>query len=117
MSEPLQQSALEQLFLAARTPNVWTDRPVSDDTIRRLYELLRMAPTSANASPARFVWVKSAEGKQTLADLAFDNNKARIYEPKEMDADHVTAWSKGGGTDPSNLTMLCKPHNQAKGNR
>lgn len=78
MSEPLQQSALEQLFLAARTPNVWTDRPVSDDTIRRLYELLRMAPTSANASPARFVWVKSAEGKQTLADLAFDNNKARI---------------------------------------
>lgn len=46
-----------------------------------------------------------------------DNNKARIYELKEMDADHVTAWSRGGATDLSNLTMLCQTHNRAKGNK
>jgi len=46
-----------------------------------------------------------------------DSNKARIYELKEMDADHVTAWSKGGATDLSNLTMLCQTHNRAKGNK
>ena len=34
-----------------------------------------------------------------------------------MDADHVTAWSKGGATDASNCQMLCKTHNRAKGNR
>ena len=52
-----------------------------------------------------------------LCALGNDNNKTRIYNPKEMDADHVTAWSKGGGTDLSNLTMLCQTHNRAKGNR
>lgn len=36
---------------------------------------------------------------------------------EEMDADHVTAWSKGGATDASNCQMLCKTHNRAKGNR
>lgn len=52
-----------------------------------------------------------------LCALGNDNNKQRIYAQREMDADHVTAWSKGGSTDPSNLTMLCKTHNSAKGNR
>lgn len=52
-----------------------------------------------------------------LCAAGTDNNKARIYKPIEMDADHVTAWSKGGSTDLANLTMLCRPHNRAKGNR
>lgn len=46
-----------------------------------------------------------------------DNNNARIYKLNEMDADHVTAWSKGGATDLANLTMLCQTHNRAKGNK
>ena len=46
-----------------------------------------------------------------------DNNSTRIYKLDEMDADHVTAWSKGGATDPKNLTMLCQTHNRSKGNR
>jgi len=78
MSDPLPQASLDQLFLTARTRNAWSDRPVPEETIRRLYDLLKMAPTSANASPARFVFVRSPEAKRTLADLAFDNNKARI---------------------------------------
>lgn len=44
-------------------------------------------------------------------------NKTRIWKLTEMDADHVTAWSKGGATDLSNCEMLCKSHNRAKGNR
>lgn len=52
-----------------------------------------------------------------LCALGHDSNKARIYKPNEMDADHVTAWSKGGATDFSNCQMLCKTHNRAKGNR
>ena len=44
-------------------------------------------------------------------------NKTRIYHLNEMDADHVTAWSKGGSTDENNCMMLCKTHNRSKGNR
>lgn len=46
-----------------------------------------------------------------------NNNAERIYEFTEMDADHVTAWSKGGATDISNCEMLCTSHNRSKGNR
>lgn len=49
--------------------------------------------------------------------IGHDNNAKRIYRLNEMDADHVTAWSKGGATDASNCQMLCKTHNRAKGNR
>jgi len=52
-----------------------------------------------------------------LCALGNDNNAKRIYKESEMDADHVTAWSKGGATDISNCTMLCKTHNRAKGNK
>ena len=49
--------------------------------------------------------------------LGNNSNKTRIYKLKEMDADHVTAWSKGGKTDIKNCEMLCKTHNRAKGNK
>ena len=52
-----------------------------------------------------------------LCALGNDNNKNRIYKQKEMDADHVTAWSNGGATDITNCTMLCATHNRAKGNK
>ena len=49
--------------------------------------------------------------------IGHDANRTRIWKLSEMDADHVTAWSKGGETDISNCQMLCKTHNRAKGNR
>ena len=52
-----------------------------------------------------------------LCTVGHDANKARIYKQNEMEADHVTAWSKGGASDISNCQMLCKTHNRAKGNR
>ena len=57
------------------------------------------------------------ESNCPLCALGNDNNKRRIYKFKEMNADHVTAWSKGGATDISNCTMLCETHNKSKGNR
>lgn len=52
-----------------------------------------------------------------LCSLGSDSNKSRIWKIAEMDADHVTAWSKGGATSISNCQMLCKTHNRAKGNK
>jgi hypothetical protein len=52
-----------------------------------------------------------------LCAVGTNANKTRIYRQDEMDADHVTAWSKGGATDADNCEMLCVPHNRAKGNR
>ena len=73
--------------------------------------------------------IKSVYAKQTadakekgisncpLCALSDTNNKNKIWQLKEMDADHVTAWSRGGATDIKNCQMLCKTHNRAKGNR
>ncbi len=52
-----------------------------------------------------------------LCALGNDNNKTKIWKYSEMDADHVTAWSKGGATEIDNCQMLCKTHNRVKGNR
>ncbi len=52
-----------------------------------------------------------------LCAIGHDANKAKIWSLKDMDADHVTAWSKGGATDIKNCEMLCKTHNRAKGNK
>ncbi|MFA5361394.1 MAG: HNH endonuclease, partial [archaeon] len=49
--------------------------------------------------------------------MGHDANKSKIWSFSEMDADHVSAWSKGGATDAKNCEMLCKTHNRAKGNR
>lgn len=64
--QTLDSHALEQLFLKARTHNAWQDRPVPEALLRQLYDLVKMAPTSANCSPARFVFVHTAEGKARL---------------------------------------------------
>lgn len=52
-----------------------------------------------------------------LCTIGNGNNSTRIWKLNEMDADHVTAWSKGGSTDIENCQMLCKTHNRAKGNK
>lgn len=52
-----------------------------------------------------------------LCAISNDSNKAKIWSLSEMDADHITAWSKGGKTDQNNCQLLCKTHNRAKGNK
>ncbi len=57
---------LDRMFRTARTQNRWQDRPLPEDIARRLYDLLKMGPTSGNCSPARFVFVHTPEGKERL---------------------------------------------------
>jgi 3-hydroxypropanoate dehydrogenase len=66
MSQPIADAAMDTLFREARTHSAWQDRPVTDQTLRDLYELLKWAPTSANAAPARFAFLRSREAKERL---------------------------------------------------
>jgi 3-hydroxypropanoate dehydrogenase len=62
----LDDLALDTLFRSARTKWEWTDQPVTDEDITALYELVKLGPTSANCSPARFVFIRKPEGKAKL---------------------------------------------------
>jgi 3-hydroxypropanoate dehydrogenase len=66
MSDALDDRALDSLFREARTHTKWQSRPIADDTLRELYELLKWAPTSANGAPARFAFLRSREAKERL---------------------------------------------------
>src|ERR1700755_141193 len=78
MKEVLSDDSLDLIFRSARSFNGWLDRPVDDATVRDVYDLMKWGPTSANGSPARFVWVRSADGKATLAGPAAEVNKTEI---------------------------------------
>jgi 3-hydroxypropanoate dehydrogenase len=71
---PLDSKALATLFTEARTHNGWTDQPVSDETLKALYDLTKMGPTSANCSPGRFVFVRSPEAKDKLRPALSSGN-------------------------------------------
>lgn len=66
MRDVLADSALDQIFRSARTYSAWLDKPVSDETLRQLYELMKWGPTSSNSNPARFVFLFSRAAKERL---------------------------------------------------
>ena len=66
MTDTLSDASLDQLFREARTHNKWQERQVPDDLLRSLYDVLKFGPTSANCSPARFLFVRTPEGKAKL---------------------------------------------------
>lgn len=74
MTEPLSEDILARLFLDARSHNAWLDRDVPDSVLARLVDILKMGPTSANCSPARIVFVKSAAAKERLRPLLSEGN-------------------------------------------
>ena len=78
MSRPIEDHCLDQLFRDARSHGAWTDQPVSDTDIRAIYELTKCGPTSANCSPARFVWVVSDEAKARLKPLVSAANADKV---------------------------------------
>ena len=80
MSEPLPDSALDQLFRAARTYNGFLEKPVSEDQLRAIWDLVKYGPTSANALPARIVWCVSVQAKEKLAALAMPANSEKILK-------------------------------------
>lgn len=71
------------------------------------------------ATYAKQTQIAEGKGESNCPHCAMGNdaNKSRIYRLDEMDADHVAAWSKGGGSSADNCQMLCSTHNRAKGNR
>jgi 3-hydroxypropanoate dehydrogenase len=74
---PLDNAAQALLFTAARTHYAWLPEPVPDEQLHALYDLMKWGPTSANSSPARIVFVRSAEEKQKLVDCMDQGNKAK----------------------------------------
>ena len=76
MSHALNDAALDQLFRTARTYNALTGE-VSDETLHQLYDLLKFGPTAANSTPARFVFVKSAEAKAKLGPALDQGNYSK----------------------------------------
>lgn len=74
----LDETALDTIFRSARTFRHWSDRPVDDATLVAIWELARMAPTSANCSPMRIVFVKSAAAKERLRPLLAEGNVASV---------------------------------------
>ena len=80
MSEPLSDSALDQLFRTARTYNFYLDRSVSEDQLRAIWDLMKYGPTSANALPARIIWCVSDEAKAKLAAIAMPANAEKILK-------------------------------------
>jgi nitroreductase len=75
---PLPDAALAQLFLEARTHYEWAPGPLPAGTLQRLYDLLKMGPTSANASPARFIFCQSDDARAKLAACVSENNRAKV---------------------------------------
>lgn len=80
MSEPLSDSALDQLFRTARTYNFYRDEPVSDAQLHAIWDVMKYGPTSANCLPARIVWCTSQEAKEKLAALAMPANGEKIVK-------------------------------------
>jgi 3-hydroxypropanoate dehydrogenase len=108
----LAPGALDALFGSARTHYKWTDEPVSDATLRDLYDLLRMGPTSANSAPGRFLFLRTRQAKERLAPALSQGNlkktmtapvtaivayDPRFYEhlPRLFPAADARAWFAG----------------------
>jgi 3-hydroxypropanoate dehydrogenase len=80
MKKALDDAALNTLFREARSYNRWTGEPVPDQTLHELYELLKFGPTSANSTPARFVFVKGAEAKAKLVACVSPGNVVKVEQ-------------------------------------
>jgi 3-hydroxypropanoate dehydrogenase len=82
MSSAIDQAAIAQLFLDARSQNAWQDRDIPDETLHRLFDIVKMGPTSANCSPARYVFVKSKAAKARLEPhLSSGNTEKTMSAP------------------------------------
>ena len=74
MGTPINEAALDALFRTARTQNKWLDKPVTNEQLIALYDLMKWGPTSANSSPARILFLRTPEAKQRLLPALSPNN-------------------------------------------
>lgn len=103
-NDPIDETALKQILLDARTYNDFEDRPIPAETLKTLYDAVRMGPTSANSSPARFLFITSPEAKARLKPHLMEGN-----QPKTMKAPAtvVLAWD----TEFYDKVPQLMPHN------
>jgi 3-hydroxypropanoate dehydrogenase len=80
MKKALDETARDRLFRDARSYNRWSADAVSDKTLHELYELLKFGPTAMNSTPARFVFVKSAEAKSRLIGCLMSGNVVKVEQ-------------------------------------
>ena len=78
MSHPISDDALDQIFRKARTYNGYHDKPVSEDQLKSIWDLMKMGPTSANMLPARMIWCTSDDAKKKLAGMSMEKNAEKI---------------------------------------
>ena len=74
MVHRLSDEVLDRLFRTARTHNAWLDRPVSDELLHQVYDLMKWGPTSANLCPARIVFLRTREAKERLRPALMPGN-------------------------------------------
>ncbi|MCL4674684.1 MAG: malonic semialdehyde reductase [Pararhodobacter sp.] len=94
--DQLDQAGLDLILTKARSHYAWQDRPVTDDQLRRLYEITRQGPTSMNCSPARFFFVRSAEGKKKLVPALKPKNVDKVLSAPVtvVIADDLKFWER-----------------------
>ncbi len=80
MSRPVDDHSLDQLFRTARSHGGWTDAPVTETDMRAIYELTKWGATSANCSPARFVWLATDAGKARLRPHLSATNADKVMK-------------------------------------
>jgi len=78
VAAPLGENALDQLFRKARSHSYWLAKPVDDDALRRLYELMKWGPTSANGCPARILFLRTPEAKHRLVPALAPANVEKV---------------------------------------
>jgi len=78
MSVPVDDVALDQLLRKARSQNKWLDKPVSNEQLIAIYDLMKWGPTSANSFPVRIVFITTVEGKKRLVPLVFEGNRPKV---------------------------------------
>lgn len=83
--------ALKQLFSDARTLNVWKPEPVSDELLRRVYDLAKLGPTATNSHPTRFLFVRSPEAKAQLREALSPGN---VDKTMQAPVTVVVAWDE-----------------------
>jgi 3-hydroxypropanoate dehydrogenase len=80
MTTPIDPASLDQIFRTARTYSFWQDKPVADETLRELYELMKWGPTSANTNPARIYFLRTPESKQRLLPSLAPTNVDKVLQ-------------------------------------
>jgi 3-hydroxypropanoate dehydrogenase len=126
----LNDNALDTIFRSARTYNGWLDKPVSDETVREIYDLMKWGPTSANTSPARFLLLRSRAAKERLRPALAPGNvdktmsapltvivayDVRFYEKLTKLAPHNPAFRDQFGKNPELADATAKRNGTLQG--